>query len=205
MASFLQAYNRVLKAEGGYQADSRDSGNYNSRGQLVGTNLGISAPVYESWIGRPPTVSDMRSITLGTAQQIYRARFWNRIQGDRLKDQAVADILFDGVVNHGVSRGVKIAQKVLGLSQDGTFGEDTLQAVNRANAATFYAAYRNERIKFYRQLAAGSSDKAAFLTGWLRRMDEFSDYAAPIGGGMLLIAVIGGAAWWWMRRKKTRA
>lgn len=202
MASFTQAYNRVLRAEGGYQADPRDSGNYNSRGQLVGTNLGISAPVYESWINRPPTVADMRAITEATARQIYRARFWDRIRGDSIRDQSVADILFDGAVNHGVSRGVKLAQKVLRVTQDGVMGDTTLQALNRANPAQFYTSYREERIRFYRQLAAGSSDKAAFLTGWLRRMDEFSDYAVPISGGLLLLAAAG-AAWYWYSRRKT--
>lgn len=204
MASFTQAYNRVLRAEGGYQNDPRDTGNYNSRGQLVGTNLGISAPVYESWIGRPPTEADMRAITEATARAIYRARFWDRIRGDSIRDQAVADILFDGVVNHGVGRGVRLAQKVLNLTQDGVFGDSTLQAVNRANPRKFYNDYREERIRFYRQLAANSSNHAAFLQGWLNRMAKFQDYAAPAAGGALLL-IAGAAAWWWYRRKKARA
>jgi len=195
MANFNQAYTRVLAAEGGYQADPRDSGNYNSRGENVGTNLGISAPVYESWIGRVPTVADMRAITTQIARDIYKARFWDRIKGDRITDQAVAEILFDGVVNHGVSRGTKMAQKVLRLTQDGVFGDATLAAVNRANPAQFYTAYREERIRFYHQLAAGSADKASFLQGWLNRMAKFSDYTAAGGGLLLVLGVLG--FWLW--------
>lgn len=199
MANFQQAYNRVLDAEGGYQNDARDTGNYNSRGQNVGTNLGISAPVYESWIGRPPTVADMKAITTTIARSIYKARFWDRIQGDRINDQAVAEIIFDGVVNHGVSRGTKLAQKVLRVPEDGVFGDQTLTALNRANPGTFYAAYKEERIRFYNQLAANSSNHAAFLQGWLNRMAKFSDYAAT-GGGLLLLIAAAGAFWWWQNK-----
>ena len=59
MAKFDPAYSIVLRLEGGYQNNPADKGNYNSLGDLVGTKYGISAPVLEQWIGRPPTKMDM--------------------------------------------------------------------------------------------------------------------------------------------------
>ncbi|MEL6357990.1 MAG: glycosyl hydrolase 108 family protein, partial [Bacteroidota bacterium] len=112
MASFDTAYTLVAQAEGGYQKFSDDPGNYNSLGQLVGTNWGISAPVYENFIGRPPSEEDMRRMTRGQAKALYRALFWNDIQGDEIVDQQVANIFFDGRVNHG-RFGTKLMQRVL--------------------------------------------------------------------------------------------
>ena len=42
MANFNKAIDLILKNEGGYQAHPNDKGNYNSKGQLVGTKYGIS-------------------------------------------------------------------------------------------------------------------------------------------------------------------
>src|SRR5690606_6583861 len=118
MASFSVAYPVVARAEGGYQNHPNDSGNYNSLGQLVGTNWGISAPVYESWIGHPPSSADMKAITKETAMSILKAKFWNTIKGDQIVDQDVATIFLDGHVNHGRT-GIKLMQQVLGITADG--------------------------------------------------------------------------------------
>jgi len=197
MANFQAALALVLKAEGGYQNDARDSGNRNSRGELVGTNYGISAPVYEAWIGRPPTIADMRNMTRAAAGEIYRDRYWNRVRGDDINDQPIANLIFDGTVNHGVSRGVKMVQKVLNIRQDGVFGTQTLAAVNAAIPAALYNAIKTERIRFYRQIA--KNDNAAFLQGWLNRMEKFKDYAAPVGGAALIAAAAVTAPFWWKK------
>lgn len=194
MASFDIAYPIIADHEGGYQNNPADRGNYNSLGENVGTNWGISAPVYETWIGRPPRESDMRNMSRATAKQIFKARFWDAIQGDRINSQAVANIFFDGAVNHGTT-GIKIMQEVLGVSQDGKVGPITLNAINNANPAKLYNDYREARKRFYYYLVDRTPSFSVFLNGWIRRIDSFTELspaaAATIGGtGLLLLGLL---------------
>ena len=188
MANFQTAYLLVADAEGGYQNHPNDRGNYNSLGQLVGTNLGIAAPTYEDWIGRPPTAADMRAITPEIARAIYRSKYWDDIKGDQIQSQAVANIFFDGRVNHGRT-GTYIMQRVVGVDDDGRVGPITLQAINSANPAQLVEAYKEARRSFYHQLVASNPSFGVFLNGWLNRLANFEGGAvATAGGGLLVLA-----------------
>lgn len=185
MASFYPAYQLVAKAEGGYQRIPEDSGNYNSRGDLVGTNWGISAPVYEDWIGRPPSTKDMQNISLLTAHQIYKSRFWDDIDGDSIQSQEVANIFFDGRVNHGRT-GTKLMQKVLGVNVDGVVGNQTLSAINRANPTSLFNRYKAARRQFYYDIVNRKPSQRIFLNGWLNRLNKFEIKAAAAGSLFLI-------------------
>ncbi len=175
MASFEIAYQVVKRNEGGYQNFANDPGNFNSRGEQVGTNWGINAKVYEEHIGRPPTVADMRAMTKETAKQIYRNSYWRRIQGDKIEDQQVATILFDGHVNHGFW-GIKMIQQVLGVGADGIVGPVTLAAINNAIPFDLFERYKNRRIEFYHHFANNVRPdmKDTWLRPWLNRMAAFT-------------------------------
>lgn len=178
MADFTTALARALKWEGGYQRSKEDKGNYNSKKQLVGTNHGIAAFVYETWIGRPPTTKDMREMPMTNAAQIYKGLFWTRIRGDEIANQFVADIFFDGHVNHG-TQGIRLMQRVLGVVVDGIVGPKTLAAINARDPQTLYAQYRQVRRDFYHSIVARNPTQKVFLTGWLRRIDSFEDQFPP--------------------------
>lgn len=190
MASFSIAYNLVAAAEGGYQNHPNDAGNYNSLGQLVGTNWGVSATKYERIIGRPPSAADMQNLSAAAAKEIFRNDEWARIRGNEIHDQAVANIFFDGAVNHG--RGIHLMQEVLGVEQDGVVGPITLAAINTANPAQLYHAYKERRRRYYHWLVEWRPANLAFLDGWLQRLDRFQAYevaTAGIGGLLLLFGL----------------
>jgi lysozyme family protein len=174
MADFVTSLARVLKWEGGFSLVKEDKGNYNSKKQLVGTNYGIAAFVYERWLGRVPTKHDVRNMSKNEAAQIYKGLFWVGIQGDEIKSQAVADILFDGHVNHGAF-GIRLMQRILGVKVDGKVGPITLAAINAHDPESLYLQYRNTRRDFYEQIVKRSPDQAVFLKGWLRRINSFQD------------------------------
>jgi lysozyme family protein len=165
MADFNKSYTRTAANEGDYQAKPSDPGNYNSAGQLVGTNWGISAPVYEDWIGRRPTVADMKAMSKATAKAIMKTKFWDKIRGDELPNQAVADIFFDGVVNHG--RGVRLAQEVLGVATDNVFGPQTFNALVNTSPPKFYNAYKERRRQYYYELVNQNPNLQEWLPGGL--------------------------------------
>lgn len=163
----------LLNVEGGYQNLSNDSGNYNSLGQLVGTNYGISAKVYELWIKRPPSIADMKAITKTLSLQIYKIWFWDKIKGDLINNQSVANIIADHAVNAGVNGSGKLTQRVLNdnfgfnLIVDGIIGNKTISAINSVDAEKLHSYLKKAREEFYINLGGD------FLKGWLYRLKKF--------------------------------
>ena len=195
MANYNQSHIRVEANEGGFQKIPNDRGNYYCTGNLgwvkgqfpnyyctngsihfIGTNRGIAAPVLATYLDHQITEIDMLSLSANTAKNIFKTNYWDRIKGGNINNQFVADILFDGAVNHGVSRGVKLIQEVLNIPVDGIVGPITLGAINNSDPAIVYNLYKKRRIDFYHQLVANNSTQAVFLQGWLNRMAKFNDY-----------------------------
>ncbi|WP_435415042.1 glycoside hydrolase family 108 protein [Polaribacter aestuariivivens] len=158
MANYYDFKETVQQLEGGFQKIPSDPGNYNSRKELVGTNHGISAPVYESWIGYPPSEIDMRAMSKTIASEIFKTNYWNKLRASEIKNQAVAENLVDHGVNAGTGAATKIMQRVLNkyfnknLSVDGGLGPITLAAINSVNPLTLFQKYSQYRFEYYSKI-----------------------------------------------------
>lgn len=174
MADFNLFIPILQKVEGGYQNLSADKGNYNSLGQRVGTNYGISARFYEDIIGRPPTVADMKAITKDKAKALYKKYFWDDVQGDKIKNQSIANIICDHAVNAGESPIGTIVQRILrndfkmNIALDGDIGPATAAAINIVNQQVLFDKIKAARASHYYDLGGD------FLGAWLNRLKEFS-------------------------------
>ncbi|ESU28396.1 hypothetical protein FLJC2902T_17540 [Flavobacterium limnosediminis JC2902] len=174
MASFSYFIPLLLEAEGGYQSMSNDSGNYNSLGQLVGTNFGIAAKTYEVWIKRPPSVTDMKNMLKNTALDIYKFWYWNKLKADSINSQSVANIIVDHAVNAGPQSAGIMIQRILNqkfhknLAQDGIIGNITIQAINSVNSQVLFDEIKKARHSYYYSIGG------AFLDGWISRLNKFS-------------------------------
>ncbi len=200
MANFKLFIPLVHLAEGGYQKLPTDTGNLNSLGQLVGTNKGVSAPVYETYLGYPPSEADMRAITTVTANAIYKRNYWDKLKADNMKTQEVANVLVDHGVNAGTGGAAKIVQTVLknsfskNLEVDGAIGNMTIAAINSVDQIKLQSAIVIAREQFYNSLAAQYPE---FIRGWLNRLKPFYEdsvqmalrYKKPIGLGFLMVAI----------------
>ena len=177
MASFELFKHILAKNEGGYQNLVGDSGNYNSLGQRVGTNFGISAKFYESIIGRPPSIADMKAITLNYANQLYKIHFWDDIQGDYLINQSVANIIADHAVNAGEYPIGKQVQLILKnkfgktLTVDGDIGPQTANIINSVDQRVLFDEIKKARYQLYVSIGG------QFLNTWLNRLNNF-DFTA---------------------------
>ena len=157
--NFEQSLKMILHHEGGYVNHPSDPGGR--------TNLGVTQAVYESWVDRPVTKDEMRSLTVEDVTPIYRRNYWDRVKGDDLPsgvDFAVMDL----AVNGGTGRGAKMLQKVVGVTQDGGIGPQTLGAVGRMDPVDIIEQYAAEREAFYLRLKTFDT----FGRGWLRRNEE---------------------------------
>lgn len=173
MASFDLFKTILARNEGGYQNLVGDSGNYNSRGERVGTNFGISARFYESILKRPPTIADMKALTLTKANQIYKTHFWDAIHGDSLANQSVANIIADHAVNGGESSIAKPVQLILKnkfnkqITIDGDIGVKTAALINSVNQAELFNEIKNARLQAYQNIGG------QFLNTWISRLNSF--------------------------------
>lgn len=120
----------VFKAEGGYSTDKLDTGNYYS-GKFVGTNHGISAPTLAAYLGRTPTVADMKGLDKQKAREIAKNQYFDRFNISTLPAD-LQEIVFHAVFM-GETRGVRAMQNLLGLTPDGIMGPNTKKAMAKAS------------------------------------------------------------------------
>jgi lysozyme family protein len=169
MASFEISQKIVGLNEGGYQNLADDSGNW-YKGILIGTNWGIAAPTLARFLGRTPTVADMKNLPRSTAETILKRNYWLKNHFDQLKNQSVATMLYDGAVNHGVGGILSITKKALkklNRSISKVFTSDGINALNKLNQRDLFFALKEVRTERYK-----ASPKKKYLKGWLNRLER---------------------------------
>lgn len=177
MASFSKSQQIVGINEGGYQNDPRDSGNY-YQGVLIGTNWGISAPVLANYLERMPTKSDMINLSRSTAEKILKINYWLKNNFDKLKNQSVATLIYDGAVNHGtngmrflVGRALKTVKRPISYYQ--VFTSQGIKHLNGINQKKLFDAVKKARSDKYK-----SSKQTHYINSWLSRLDKINYYSS---------------------------
>jgi lysozyme family protein len=172
MASFDLVLPIILKWEGGYSNNPNDPGGE--------TNLGITMRTFQvcshQLLGVDPTSDNLKALTPAQAGIIYRANYWNKIQGDAITLQELANIVCDFYVNAGTNAS-KLLQTILQskgaqIYADGSIGPATIHALNSYSQVDVYNAYKQGRIQYYRDLGVRYP---MFLKGWLTRAESFPD------------------------------
>ncbi len=171
MANFEKSQQIVGISEGGYQNDPDDSGNW-YMGVLIGTNWGIAAPTLAGFLGRTPTVAEMKNLSRGTAELILRRNFWDKSNFGKLNNQSVATMLYDGSVNHGVSGMRLLAEKALTrlkspLVYYKVFTTEGIELMNKLNQKDLFYALKEVRANRYK-----ASPKKKYINGWLNRLER---------------------------------
>jgi lysozyme family protein len=155
----------VFNSEGGYSTDTKDTGNY-VEGKFVGTNHGISAPVLKNYLGRTPTIKDMRSLTKDKAREIYKKDYYEKYGVDKLPSD-LQEIVLHGVVNSG-GTGLKVAQKLVGVKADGVAGKKTKKALKDANFTK--QEYKNKLLEEYKKFKTWKDHGE----GWTNRFEHLA-------------------------------
>lgn len=163
MSRFDISLGRVLKHEGGFVNDPLDSGGI--------TNLGVTKRVWEEFVGHPVSEADMRNLTVEKVSKLYKQRYWDRVQADKLP-KGVDYVVFDFAINAGVGRAVKTLQSTVGATPDGIIGNGTLASVNAMDAKELVNQYSDARVDFYQGIVARRPDQARFIRGWLNRVED---------------------------------
>lgn len=171
MADFEKAIKLIFRHEGGYVNHPSDPGGE--------TNLGVTDRLDGKVDGKIDINGDgtgdvkVKDLKIDEAKKIYKRVFWDRMQGDKIHSQAIAEILFDGHVNMG-SKALKLMQEVLNIKVDGVFGDVTINAINNSNEKILFILFKQKRIDFYIRLVEMKPTMKVFLKGWLNRIRSFN-------------------------------
>ena len=185
MASFEKYYPRLKKWEGGYAVLAGDSGGCTNHGIAFNYNKHLIKDYNQD--GKVDC-QDVRLMPLEDAKRITKTQYWDKFLADRIKTQEIAEMLVDWGYNAGIGTATKELQKILGLPQDGIFGENTLKALNNANQKQLYEDLFKAREAFYRRLGTSMPQ---FLQGWLNRLNDFPNTISTRQKvGILAIATI---------------
>lgn len=103
-------------------------------------------------------------------KDFYKKEFWDKIKGNEIKNQEVANILFIFAVNVGLKKSIKILQQFLNLKIDGIFGNITLNALNSYNPNEFIIKFKYKELKFYENLVRIMKNLKNYLKGWINRI-----------------------------------
>lgn len=171
-SNFQRSLDLVLAHEGGFVNHPKDPGG--------ATNLGITIGTLSEHLGRPATVADVKGIPMETVEAIYENNYWDRARCYDLPlglDYAV----FDFAVNSGVSRAVRMLQRVLGVKEDGVIGAKTMAALADEDVPALITHLCDARMAFLR----GLKHWRTFGKGWTIRVEAVEEVAQDMarGGG----------------------
>lgn len=167
--NFAASVQEVLASEGGWSHHPQDAGGP--------TNHGITLSTLQAW--QPGATSeDLRTISLLTVRQIYRAEFWNVLHCDELAS-GIDHMVFDHGVNAGPRRSaiqLQMACQMTGNDVDGVIGPRTLSHVRHRAPAKLIEALRDIHDQHYRSLPSF----ATFGQGWLARLARRHKHATSL-------------------------
>lgn len=156
----------TLKKEGGYVDDNVDKGGE--------TNFGISKASH-------PNVN-VKNLTKEEAIEIYRKKYWDSTNIDKIHDQRIAQKLFDMSVLMGQKQAVILLQRALLASGrdvliDGDLGRITVRKTNECkNREGLLWCFIGEIANYFRDVVQYDPSQKRFLDGWNNRAyDDFDD------------------------------
>lgn len=171
-SNFEKCLEKLLVHEGGYVNHPSDPGGM--------TNLGVTARVWEEWVGHPVDEKQMRALTPETVAPLYKKKYWDACHADDLVP-GLDYCVFDVAVNSGPGRAIKFLQSVVGATPDGGYGSITASLVKKAqeeDAARLISVYCAKRLEFLQSLKTFET----FGKGWSRRVAEVKEEALKMLG-----------------------
>jgi lysozyme family protein len=152
--------------EGGYVNDPADKGS--------ATNHGVTQAVYDAYRAEKNLPKqDVKLISNSEVSDIYLTEYWNPSHAGSAQ-HPLDTVIFDCSVNSGVGRAIKTLQQALGLVVDGSFGPNTLKAVQGCDAHAIAEKFLDIRSKFYDAIGVANPSQMKFEKGWHNRINKLN-------------------------------
>jgi lysozyme family protein len=158
--NFAAVLQHIELSEGGFVDNPHDPGG--------ATDEGITQHQYDLWrVAHGQPTQSVRLIDPNEVEAIYRAWYWNAVQGDQLP-AGVDYCVMDGAVNSGPHMAAVWLQRAAGVAEDGHIGPNTLAAVNAVDPKQLIAGICSERLAYDQSLR----NWPYFSRGWSERIAE---------------------------------
>lgn len=199
MASWSAITDWLMNWEGGYSTDIYDKGNYYPKGRFVGTNHGIAAITLEEYLRRTggkrlsqmtqaEAIAKMKSLTVAEAKKIGKLLFWDTIRGDEIKNQSIANVIFQwywGKPTVGIQLSKEaISGFVKGLTIDNKMRSSEVEAINNyKDQKKIFETIKQRQYEWY-----DAMNDPIHEGGWLRRIESmaFSGGSGAVTGELNL-------------------
>ena len=184
MAQFKKAMDLFLEAE---ISNSPKKALHKNEGENGLTYMGIYQSAHPTWFrwGYIQTVLDRHggdkieaSIELyqdkSLTQDVYafmKKNFWDRMKLDMLTSQKIAEELFIFGTNANIKAGVRMAQRLVGVEDDGIVGNGTITALNAFDERVFNEEYDLLEQAYYMNLISHRPELKVNNRGWVRRSE----------------------------------
>ncbi|MFW9625369.1 MAG: putative peptidoglycan-binding domain-containing protein [Sulfurospirillum sp.] len=184
MAKFNEAMGLFLKAE---ISNNPKETLHKNRGENGLTYMGIYQSAHPTWFrwGYINTILEKHdgnkieaSIELyqdrSLTQDVYdfmKKNFWDVMKLDSVTSQKIAEELFIFGTNANMKAGVKMAQRLIGVEDDGIVGNGTITALNTFNERVFDEEYDLLEQAYYMNLISRHPELEVNERGWIRRSE----------------------------------
>lgn len=168
---FPKALEYTVGIEKGFVNDPDDAGGP--------TNYGITQAVLSAYRGHPCTAFEVSQMELSEAAEIYRAKFWNSISLDRVRQPLITQVMFDAAVLFGPAVSVLYAQKALidcnyySLQVDGHAGPRTIEALNSVRPEFFVRSFADVLKARVSIVVASRPKNIKYRDGWENRIEGY--------------------------------
>jgi lysozyme family protein len=175
--NFAPSRKLLSQHEGGYSNHPSDPGGPTNHGiTIYDANRYLNPALSDNPPWRQSDLDFMRALTYEQSSAIYKPKYWDALQCDRL-ESGVDYAVFDYGVNSGVGRSGRVLRRVLRLPDDtSNIDEQVIMAANARPAADLVKAICDERMRFLQGLRTWP----VFGKGWGRRVNEVRSYGLNI-------------------------
>lgn len=171
MANVYKLAPWIFKWEGGFVNDPDDLGGATNMGVTISTWKQVG---YDKDGDGDIDVDDLHLLTReDVVNRVLKPHYWDRWKADDIKSQSVANILVDWVWASGV-HGIKIPQRLLGVTVDGIVGPKTLAAVNARNPRELFDMIKIARFDFIEDICKKRPANNKFKRGWMNRINDIA-------------------------------
>ncbi len=184
MADFRKAMNLFLKAE---ISNNPKEALHKNKGENGLTYMGIYQSAHPTWFrwGYIQTVLNKHggdkveaSIELyqdkTLTDDVYafmKKEFWDKMKLDSITSQKIAAELFIFGTNANITAGVRMAQRLVNVDDDGIVGNQTIKAFNAFDEHVFDKEYDLLEQAYYMNLISHHPEFEVNERGWIRRSE----------------------------------